>query len=94
LDDPDFDAGYAIEEDGDKVFLAITLPQAFESFCSAPHNTGTLGRVRIVDADFEDFDGSFLELNSDYLDVNAGEASVSGPFGCLKNGTNRICVWE
>jgi hypothetical protein len=93
LDDSDFDAGYAIEEDGGKVYLVITLPESFESFSSATHNTASLGRVRIVDADFESFDGSPLELNTDYFDAAPGDASVSGPLGCLKSGVNRICVW-
>ena len=94
LDRPDFNAGFAIEEENGKVYLKVTLPEDFESFLTAPHNTRTLGRVRIVDADFEAFDGSFLELNSDYFNNTVGEKSVPGPLVCLKNGQNRICVFD
>jgi hypothetical protein len=68
------------------------MPNGFESFVSAPHDTHTLGRVRIVDADFENFDGSVIKLNRDYFDVESTGKSVAGPFACMKNGVNKICV--
>jgi len=94
LDKPEFDPGLAIVEDGEKVYLELTMPEEFDSYLSAPHNTRTLGRTRTVDADYEDFDGSFLELSSDYLDQPVEGESVPGPLGCLKSGFNRICVWQ
>jgi hypothetical protein len=94
LDKPDFDANFYLEEKDGKVYLNITMPEGFESFKSSSHNTKTLGRARIVDADFEDFDGGYLELDSDYLDELAEEKTVSGPLACLKTGVNRICVAE
>ena len=92
LDKPDFDAKFAIEEENGKVYINVTMPDGFESFLSASHDTHTLGRVRIVDADFEDFDGGVVKLNRDYFDVESIGNSVAGPFACLKNGVNRICV--
>ena len=94
LDKPDFDAEFYIEEKDGKVYLNITMPEGFESFKSSPHNTKTLGRARIVDADYEDFNGGYLELDSDYLDELAEDKTVPGPFACLKDGANRICVSE
>jgi len=94
LDKPDFDAEFYLEEVDGKVYLNITMPAGFEAFKSNPHNTKTLGRARIVDADFEDFDGGYMELDSDYLDELAEEKTVPGPFACLKDGVNRICVAE
>jgi len=94
LDAPEFDSVLKIEESNGKVYLNITMPEGFESYMSAPYNTFTLGRVRIAGADYEDFDGTFLELSSDYLDAPAVGMSVSGPLGCLKDGANRICVTD
>ena len=94
LDMPEFDASFSIEEENGRIYINAIMPEGFDSFTSAPHNTRTLGRVRIVDADYEDFDGGFLELKSDYLDASADGKSVPGPLGSLKSGTNRICVAE
>jgi len=92
LDCPDFDAGFSIREESGDVMLNITLPEEFESYVSAPHSTHTLGRVRIVDADYEGFDGGVLELDSDYFGSSLDGMSVSGPIGSLKAGKNQICV--
>lgn len=93
LDMPDFNAEFSIEEAGSEVYLCVTLPDNFGSRLNAPHTTKSLGRVRIVDADFENPDGSLLALDSDYLDMPVGEKSVSGPLAYLKGGENRIKVW-
>ncbi|MCL2249434.1 MAG: right-handed parallel beta-helix repeat-containing protein [Oscillospiraceae bacterium] len=93
LDCPDFDVKLGIEKEDDKIYLNITMPDNFRKFKSEGHNTDTLGRVRIVDADFEDFDGTFLHLDSDYFDNKFGTKTVAGPFAGLDPGTNRILVW-
>lgn len=92
LDMPGFNAEYEIEETGGEVYLLITLPEGFDANLYAPHTTESLGRVRIVDADFENPDGSPLTLDSDYSGAVCGQ-SVSGPLACLKSGKNRIKVW-
>jgi len=97
MDCKEFDAKFEIEKedcDDGKVYLKITLPESFDSFKSKPHTTVTLGRVRIVDADFENPDGSPLILNEDYFGNCCGEASVPGPIAALKAGENRILVSE
>jgi hypothetical protein len=92
LDKPEFDAGFAIVEENGKVYINVTMPDGFESFVSSSHDTYTLGRVRIVDADFEDFDGGIVKLNYDYFGVESAGKSVAGPFACMKNGANKVCV--
>jgi len=91
---PEFDAGFSIKEENGNIYLEINLPEGFETFKSAPHNTASLGRVRIVDADFENFDGSFLTLDSDFFDEPVGKESVPGPIGSLKDGFNRVCLFQ
>lgn len=93
LDMPDFNAELSIEEAENEVYLCVTLPDGFDSSLNAPHTTKSLGRVRIVDADFENPDGSPLALDSDYLDTPIDGKSVSGPLACLKTGKNRMKVW-
>ena len=93
LDKSDFNAIFEVEGVNGEVYLCVTMPDEFDAYQSAPHNTESLGRVRIVDADFENPDGSPLSLCSDYFDAVFGDQSVAGPFSCLKAGNNRIKVW-
>jgi hypothetical protein len=93
LEHPDFDAAFSIEDAGDEVWLNITLPQGFEAFISEPHNINTLHRVRIVDADFENPDGSPLIFDADLLNADTTISTVPGPVSTLKSGKNRVKVW-
>ncbi|MDR2901311.1 MAG: hypothetical protein LBV20_07325, partial [Treponema sp.] len=93
LENAGFDAEYSIEDLGEEVYLNISLPQGFENFTSAPHGTKTLKRVRIVDAEFENPDGSDFILDSDLLNADTSSKSVAGPLSCLKAGKNRIKIW-
>jgi hypothetical protein len=89
---PDFDTEFEIEEADDGVYLNVTLPDDFDTFVHAVQDTASLGRVRIVDADFENPDGSPLTLNKDYFKAPGGETVVVGPIASLKPGKNRIKV--
>ncbi|MDR3051847.1 MAG: right-handed parallel beta-helix repeat-containing protein [Oscillospiraceae bacterium] len=92
LDRADFDAALEIERSKDGVYLCCTLPEAFDTFVSEPKTSQALGRVRIVDADFENPDGSTFVLDSDILDIPVAGKSVAGPCGCLKAGKNRVKI--
>lgn len=89
----DFDAAFKIETDGETVYLDVSLPNGLEEHGHQPRNTATLGRVRIVDVDYENPDGSSLVLDSDYFDEAIQDIAVAGPFIQLKAGKNRIKVW-
>lgn len=93
LDRPDFEPGLEVEEVGGEVYLSCTLPDGFDTYLSNPHTTRSLGRVRIVDADFENPDGTPLCLDSDLLGTPVPGSSVPGPLAGLKAGSNRIRVW-
>jgi hypothetical protein len=92
LDLPDFDTEFEVEFDGDDIYMNITLPEDFDNHKSGLHGTKTLHRVRIVDADFENSDGSPLTFDSDYLGVPIGETVIPGPLSSLKSGKNRIKI--
>ncbi len=105
-----FDPQVRISEEADGVYLELTLPADFETHKYAPLSTQTLARVRIVDAEFENPDGSVLICDRDLLsrgadrsdsvaDIVEASASaqpeaVAGPIASLKAGKNRIKVWS
>jgi hypothetical protein len=92
INKPDFNANFNIETLCDEVYFEIDLPKDFVSNCVV-HDTRSLGRVRIVDADFENPDGSPVTLNTDYAGNLAEGKTTAGPIMCLKPGSNRVKVW-
>ncbi|MEK4306254.1 right-handed parallel beta-helix repeat-containing protein [Oceanobacillus sp. M60] len=88
-----FDPKLRIIEEGNEVYLSCELPDDFENILGEIQSTGTLPRVRIVDADFENPDGSEVTLDTDYLGKQRKEKSVLGPIVDLKNGENYVKVW-
>ncbi|MCL2371863.1 MAG: right-handed parallel beta-helix repeat-containing protein [Defluviitaleaceae bacterium] len=94
LDTPGFDTEFSIEEDSGAAWLNITLPEGFQSFTSGAHCTNTIPRVRIVDAEYENPDGSKLVLDSDYHGQQLVGEAVAGPIFGLKPGKNRVQVWR
>jgi hypothetical protein len=92
LELPQHDAAFSLTEKDGEVWLDITLPEGFEALASEPVGTGALGRVRIVDAEFENPDGSALRLDTDLLGAVSAK-NVPGPLAGLKDGRNRVKVW-
>jgi alpha-L-arabinofuranosidase len=93
LVDESFDPKLSIIDKGEEVYLSCELPESFENILGEIHSTATLPRVRIVDADFDNPDGSALILDTDLLDNQLQEKSALGPISLLKSGKNYIRVW-
>jgi hypothetical protein len=93
LVDIDFNPEFSIIEEGNEVYLSCNLPENFESILGSIQSTSTLPRVRIVDAEFENPDGSELLLNTDFSDKEKEMKSTLGPISQFKNGLNYIKVW-
>ncbi|MFS0864888.1 right-handed parallel beta-helix repeat-containing protein [Fredinandcohnia sp. 179-A 10B2 NHS] len=89
----DFNPDVKIIEEGNEVYLSIELPENFETFSGEIHSTNTLERVRIVDAEFENPDGSEVVLDMDLVGNQREEKSVLGPISTLRSGKNYIKVW-
>lgn len=89
----DFSPELEIIEEENEVYLVCELPDEFEEFLGEVHTTNTLERVRIVDAHFENPDGSELFLDEDYFGESKKERSVLGPINKLKKGKNKVKVW-
>lgn len=88
-----FDPQLRIEEVGNEVYLSCKLPEDFEKMLGEVQSTHTLGKVRIVDAEFENPDGSKVTLDTDYLGNRKLEQGVLGPIANLQKGENHIKVW-
>lgn len=88
-----FDPKLEIIEEGNEVYLSIELPEDFESLLGGVQSTQTLERVRIVDAEFENPDGSEVTLDKDFFGEKRSEKSVLGPINRLQKGKNYIKVW-
>ncbi len=88
-----FDPEINIIEEGDEVYLTCKLPEDFEKLSGKIHSTNTLERVRIVDAEFVNPDGSELILDTDYFGKQKDGKSVLGPFNILQKGKNRVKIW-
>jgi alpha-L-arabinofuranosidase len=88
-----FNPNVKIVEEGNEVYLSIDLPEDFETFLGEIHSTDTLERVRIVDAEFENPDGSEVVLDTDLLGDQRKEKSVIGPIAKLKAGKNYLKIW-
>ncbi|SHN26943.1 right-handed parallel beta-helix repeat-containing protein [Gracilibacillus kekensis] len=89
----DFNPNIKIIEEGYEVFLSIELPEDFETLLGGIQSTTTLGRTLIVDAEFENPDGSELIVDKDILGTDREEMTVLGPISNLRAGKNYIKVW-
>ncbi|MFF0675830.1 right-handed parallel beta-helix repeat-containing protein [Staphylococcus xylosus] len=83
----------SIVEEGNEVYLNISVPESFIEFKGKVYDTETLPKVRIVDADFEDENGNSLTLNTDLNDELRENESMIGPLQTLTTGNNKVKIW-
>lgn len=83
----------SIVEEGNDVYLNISVPESFIEFKGKVHDTETLPKVRIVDADYEDENGNSLTLNTDLNDELRENESMIGPLQTLTTGNNKVKIW-
>lgn len=83
----------SIVEEGNDVYLNISVPESFIEFKGKVYDTEILPKVRIVDADFEDENGNSLTLNTDLNDDLRENESMIGPLQTLTTGNNKVKIW-
>jgi len=88
----DYDPEVKIIEEDQSVYLSINLPENFDMFTCPLHSTATLTRTRIVDAEFEQPDGSPIVLDKDFFNQQKETVCTSGPIDSLKRGKNLIKI--
>ncbi|RIM84770.1 right-handed parallel beta-helix repeat-containing protein [Staphylococcus xylosus] len=83
----------SIVEEGNDVYLNISVPESFIEFKGQVYDTETLPKVRIVDADFEDENGNSLAIDTDLNDDFRANESMIGPLQTLTSGNNKVKIW-
>ena len=84
----------SLEEEGDTVFLEITLPEEMFRVDTQTVTSALLGMTRLSEARFETPEGTALVLDRDLAGNQRGEKPVPGPLEGLHAGRNRVAVWR
>lgn len=84
-----------VVEDGKQVHIDLDVPEGFLRSSTSPITGADLERVRFVDADFEEPDGSPAVMDVDLVGTrkDPGGSYPAGPFAALATGVSRIRVW-
>ena len=85
-------ASAAVVVDGDAVYLDIELPRGFDDALSGVTAGRDLPGVRLVDADFEEHDGSPVLIDIDLAGTQKrpGDRYVAGALAGLRSGSSRM----
>ncbi|MCL1800908.1 MAG: hypothetical protein FWG25_06050, partial [Promicromonosporaceae bacterium] len=88
-------AALKVVESGAEVYLEGSLPANLVAPISPVITGGDLGRVRLVDAEFEDPSGELASAAIDLLGNTrkAGEEYPAGPLATLPSGPVKIRLW-
>ena len=89
------DVTAAVVDEGAEVYLECHLPVAFDNVRVDTVSGADLERVRFVDADFEEPDGTPAVLGADLVGVDKTPSGSypPGPITALASGSSRIRVW-
>ncbi len=94
IEKPDFDPNIEIVEQGENMYLYITLDKSFKSLNNKLVTTKLLGKAMIPGQVFENPDGSPLTVDTDYLGRKRNKANPSaGPFENTGDGKLKLKVW-
>ncbi len=95
-------ASFAVVEEGDddtgdggSVYLEVDLPASFDDLRVGVVTGRDLPRVRFVDAEFEERDGSPVVIDVDLVGdrKDGGATHPAGPLAALASGTSRVRIW-
>jgi len=83
-----------VVEDGDRVYLHLTLDDAIQKAKTALVTTELLGKAKISELPYENFDGAPLKIQTDYFGKQRSEMNpTTGPFENPGRGELGIRVW-
>lgn len=90
----DFDASPILSGRGNEMYLEIALDKNWLLRKRKLITTLTLAKAIVPDLPFENVDGSFIQIDTDYFGKKRNTVNPSpGPFEILSNGKQRIKVW-
>ena len=89
------EVSFEVVEEGDQVYLEARLPQAFGGVRVGVVTGADLPRPRLVNADFEERDGTPVIAGVDLLGQRKepGQHYPAGPIATLTPGRSRVRVW-
>ncbi len=91
---PDFDPGIKLVEKDGAVYLNLTLPPAKAGQRNKLVTTELLGKAKIPDLPYKNFDGTPLKVDTDYFAKKRSEQNPSaGPFEKPGTGKLSLKVW-
>jgi alpha-N-arabinofuranosidase len=94
LEKAEFNPEVKVVEEGDSVFLHITLDDSFHALDNPLVTTALLGRAKMPNAAYENPDGTPLKIDTDYFGEKRSEANPSaGPFENPGEGKLTLKVW-
>ncbi|MHC4558981.1 MAG: right-handed parallel beta-helix repeat-containing protein [Planctomycetota bacterium] len=94
IEKPDLDPKMEIVEQGENVYLYITLDKSFKSLNNKLVTTKLLGKAMIPGQAYENPDGSPLKIDTDYFGKKRNKANPSaGPFENPGDGKLTLKVW-
>jgi hypothetical protein len=95
VENPDFDPGIRIEENGNEVYLLMNTDESFGTVKTQMVTSGLLGKAKMPDARYENPDGGSLTIDKDYLGKKRdGKNPSVGPFENPGIGKQlKIKVW-
>lgn len=82
----------AVEESDDGPVVSVEVPAALASERVSIVGTADLGTPRIVEALYENPDGTPIVFDTDPLGTHRDALTVPGPFAALQAGTNRFVL--
>ena len=94
IDKSDFDPKIKLVEQGENVYLHITLDESFKSLHNKLVTTKLLGKAKIPDQAFENPNGSPLKVDADYFGKKRNDENpTAGPFENPGQGRLSLKVW-
>ncbi len=89
------EVSFEVVEEGDEAYLTALLPEAFSGVRVGVVTGADLPHPRLVDADFEERDGSPAVIDVDLLGERKapGQDYPAGPIATLGPGQSRIRIW-
>jgi Right handed beta helix region/Protein of unknown function (DUF1565) len=89
------EVSFEVVDEGDEVYLQARLPESFSGTRTGVVTGADLPRPRLVDADFEERDGTPAIVDVDLLGERKDPAQdyPAGPIAALTPGRSRIRVW-
>ena len=79
-----------IVEEADGVYLEMVLGEAFDEIRAEVITTEKLGMPRIVEALYENPDGTHIRITHDMLGTQRGKNPTAGPVEGIKAGKVRV----